>query len=349
MPDTNDGPAGTVTDTAAPSSDSANSPLPGFAEAMTGFGPPDPSAGEPESAKAVETSEVEKAPASDAEKPKAETPEAPAKDEAKPAPTQTVNFDGFSDQQKTTWERLLKAGQVTPAEVETARLESMFQASWSRAHGKLAKEREAFLADKAKVEEDLKLLATVRSDPKRHDAFLRASSDEFAADESAEDPVGATKVAEIARKAIEQREAEKADRSAKEQAKYDAAMGEMQTAVREQMRMLGVKPDVMKGYLEAEEATLNGADPITHFKPSELMYRVQLRHDAATARAEAAALKEQLTQRASKQVQASKQSLPPARRVADDRPMDVMSKTLADLGVAQWGDVLGSGFHNGQH
>lgn len=342
MPDTNDGPDDTVTDTDATSASSE--PLPGFAEAMTML-PPEPGRGEPEVSKAVETSAEAKAPEAKADTPAKE----PAKAEEKPSAAKTVNFDDFSEGSKAYWEKALAAGHATPADVERARVETLFQRSWTKNHQKLADERKAFEAEKARMKEDVELLTKIRGDDRLHAAWLKMSKGEIAeASADGGELVDERKAAEIVRKTIEAREAEQAARSAKEQAAYDTKRDAIQEAVREQMRILGVKPEVMKGYLEAEEATLNGADPILTLAPMELVERVQRRHDRAVLEAEVKSLKEQLSQRASKAVQASKQSLPPSSRVAPTRSADPWSKALSDLGVAEdFGNV--TGFGNGVH
>lgn len=338
MPDTNDGPAGVVTDTAPASAE--DNPLPGFAEAMTeGLGPRTEPSGEPKGVEAVETSGAVETPKTVADK-----AQAPAKSEATPDAAQTVNFDGLSDQSKAYWEKALKAGHATPADVERARTESLFQSAWTKKTTALANERKAFEAEMSKRKEDIALLEKIRGDERLHNAWLKMSSGEVPTEEDGDGFVDKRSAAEIARKAIEAREAEQAARTAKEQAAYEAKRSGIQTAVREQMGLLKVSPEVMKGYLEAEEAALNGADPILTLTPEELTERVFRRHELATARAEAAALREQLNQRTSKQVQASKQSMPPSPRVSGTRSVDPWSQAKAELGVAEdFGNVLGFG------
>jgi hypothetical protein len=344
VPEVNDGPAGTVTDKVETPTEAT--PLPGFAEAMTDFGSRVPGLGEPEKATAVETSATEVAPPAEAEK-----PEAPAKDEAKPDEAKTVNFDGLSKESKAYWEKSLKAGHATPEDVERARIESMFQSSWTRNHQALAKERDAFKAEKAQLKEDIDLLNKIRGDDRLHAAWLKMSKGEVAAEDAESgDLVDEKKAAEIARKAFDAREAEKADRTAKEQAKYEARKSEIQAAVHDQMRILGVTKEVMTGYLQAEEEALNGADPILHFTPTELQAAVQRRHEKASLEAKVAALEAQLNQRASKTAQASKSSLPPARRFAEDVSKDPLKQTESDLGIApDWSNVQGFGNRNGMH
>lgn len=344
MPETNEGPAGAVEEKEVASS-SAENPLPGFAESMLGFPPPAP-AGEPEDDKAVETSATEKAADAAAETPKVEKTEEPAKVEAEPAPASTVNFDGLSDESKAYWDKALKAGHATPADVKRAVSESLFLQSWSRAHGKLSKERESFKAEMLKVKEDLDTLAKVRSDPKRHAAYLKAVSGDF----SAEDPADETedpwkRVEKVADARIAARERERATRTEEQDRAYEARKTSMSEAINERMALLSIPRDSMLAYLKAEEGRLNGADPILRYgsDPAELMDRVQMRHEAATAKAEAAALKEQLSQRASKQVQSSKQSLQPPRRNTDPEPTG-LGKILKEAGVSRLTDIAGFGW-----
>lgn len=342
MPDTNDGPAGTVTDKEVPATSS--DPLPGFAEAMVGFPQTEP-AGEPEDAKAVETVGAVKE-----TEVKAETPKESAKTEATPDATKAVNFDGLSDLSKTYWEKALKAGHATPADVDRARTESLFQSAWTKKTTALANDRKAFEAKMAERAEDVKLLDRIRADDRLHNAWLKMSKGEVAADDAgADDLVDKKTAAQVAREVYEQRKAEEATRDAKEQTTYEGKRTEIQTAVREQMGLLKVSPDVMKGYLEAEEEALNGADPILTLTPEELTARVFHRHEVATLRAEAAALREQLNQRTSKQVQASKQSLSPSTRVSDVRSKDAWAQTKADLNLADdLSNVTGFGWRGTQ-
>ena len=118
----------------------------------------------------------------------------------------------------------------------------------------------------------------------------------------------------------------------------------------ESIKTLGLTPEALDGYLTEEaEYFPAGVDPIRYVienvNPAELRKIVTLRHEAATAKAEAAKLREQLAQRTSKQVQASKQSLPPTRRVAEPAPQG-LGKVLADLGVAKLSDIPGFGWGN---
>jgi hypothetical protein len=347
VPDVDKGTVTAATDTAPPAA--AESPLAGFSEALLTSGmmgnPVGGESGHPENAKAVETSGDAEAPAVETEKPAA-TPE-PVATEDKPEPAQTVNFDGFSDLQRTTWERLLKAGHATTDEVEAARKDALRQDLFSKKTAALARDREAFAKSMAEREGDLKLLDKIRGDDRLHAAWLKASRGELPTDDSdGGDLVDAKKAAEIADARLAQREREREERGVKEQAAYDARKGAMRTALREQMRLLGVSNEQMTAYLKAEEATLPpDVDPILALDPAELQHRVELRHEAAKAKAEAASLREQLSKRTAKEIQTSKQSLPPARRVAESAHTSPLKRTEADLGIApDWSNVEGFGF-----
>ncbi len=345
MPDTNEGPAGTVEETAAATPDAG--PMPGFAEAMT-LGHPNLPQGEPEGESAVEANAAPEA----TEAVKAETPaKEPAKAEANPEPTKAVNFDGFSDESKAYWENALKAGHATQKDVERARIESLFQQSYTRKTMDLAEKAKKLNAESEARKGDLEILDKIRNDERLYQAWLKMSrGDVEAADATDTDFVDARKAAEIAEKkandAYDRREREKAERSKKEQEAYDVRFNAHRAAIQDAMKVLGVDGKTMLGYVKAEEVDLNGADPTIRYEPHELVKNVLLRHKAAVAEAEAAALREQLNQRASKQVQASKQSLPPPRRVANEVPDDPMSKTMRDLGITDWAQVSGLGFHN---
>jgi hypothetical protein len=232
VPDVDKGTVTAATDTAPPAA--AESPLAGFSEALLTSGmmgnPVGGESGHPENAKAVETSGDAEAPAVETEKPAA-TPE-PVATEDKPEPAQTVNFDGFSDLQRTTWERLLKAGHATPDEVEAARKDALRQDLFSKKTAALARDREAFAKSMAEREGDLKLLDKIRGDDRLHAAWLKASRGELPTDDSdGGDLVDAKKAAEIADARLAQREREREERGVKEQAAYDARKGAMQTAL----------------------------------------------------------------------------------------------------------------------
>jgi hypothetical protein len=344
--DKDEGPAevAAVTEPVAP----RESPMKGFAASMTMGIPPSDPEGEPESAPAVETPETPEAP-----KEKTETPEtAPVAPEEKPAVAETVNFDGLSAPSKAYWEKALKAGHATPEDVKRAREESLFQSAWSKRNNAKDEEVKAIKAQYAKHDEDLKLLAKIRGDEKLLARWERMSKDEVTP-ESGEDLTTEARAAEIARKVIEADRAATNARTAAEQATFDKKKGDLQAVVTEIGTALGIKVETLNAYL-AEEANDFPADvdpveyAIKNVTPSELRKSLVLRHKAALAEAKAAALESQVTQRASKQVQTSKQSLPPARRSSVDAPVRGIKKILSEMGVARLGDVQGFGFQNGQ-
>lgn len=346
MPDTNEGPAGTVKETEAPAPAKDN-PLPGFAEAMAMAFPPEPEQGEPKGESAVETSADAKAPDAKVETPAAK-PDAP-KAEEKPDPAKTVNFDGFSDKQKTTWERLLKQGQVTADEVETARKESLFQASWTRNHQRLADERKAFEAERAKAAESLSMIEKIRANPALEAAVKSVLNGEATASpEDGADFISradAERIAEEkAQRAYDKREREKQEQVSKQNAVYTQRQQALFATVKEQAQLLGVDWATMKTYVKAEEERLGANDIVLALDPETLAYNLQLRHEAAQAKAEAAALREQVSQRTSKQVQASKQSLPPAPRVTAQPNETLMQKVLRESGLTSLKQVPGLGW-----
>ena len=102
---------------------------------------------------------------------------------------------------------------------------------------------------------------------------------------------------------------------------------------------------LIRGNLKAVESKLPAnTDPILYYSPEALQEKLSDLHDAALARAETAKLREQLTQRTSKESRTSKQSLPPARRVAETVKPTALSQTEADLGLDQdWSNVQGLG------
>lgn len=341
MPDTNDGAVGSSEDTEV--QPTSGDPLPGFADAMANGFPAESSRGEPEVKSAVETSAKEEAP-----EPKSETPEKDTdKAEEKPDPTATVNFDGFSDQQKAYWDKALKAGHATPADVEEHRKGVLLLSSWSRNHGKLAKEREAFEKERADWREDYERLKKIRGSDRLHAAWIKVANGEV--DDESGDEIADRKTAkQIAAETYAEREAEKAKQDEAKVRSYEAKKVSLQEVARDQMAALGVKPEVMAKYCEEEEAACNGADPIEVLSPAEFARNLVARHEKATLAAEVAALKKQLSEKVTKQVQASKQSLSPSPRVADTRNEDPWSKTLRELNVpADMGNVTGIGWQNG--
>ncbi len=345
MPNTNDGPAGSETDKATPAADA--SPLPGFAEAFAAMGPPSPGQGQPEQVEAVETSETVEPPKAEADTPAKE----PAKAADKAPAAETINFDGFSDESKAYWETAHKAGHATAADVKRAREESLFQSAWSKKTTALAKDKEAFEAEKTKVKENLDLLHRVQTDPVAYAAWKRLLAGDVPADDSASgDLVDAKKADEIARKAYQAEKTAEAQASAKQTAEFTAKKNGLQAVVTDIGTAFGLKPETMNTYLEKfAEDFPEGVDPIRYavenLSPAELRRGLTLIHKAEAAEAKAKALSEQVSQRASKASQASKQSQPPARRTTETNgSLDPVSRLNADLGLApDWSNVTGFG------
>jgi len=320
--------------------------LEGFEAAVAAIGNPLEQHGQPEQTEAVEDSEVTETPkAEDAEKADDAPAEATEETDAEPE----INFDGFSDAQKATFGRLLEAGHVTKEEVETARLESMFQSAFTKKTMTLADERKAWETQQGEVKEDLDLLARLREDDATYAAWekLRTEGVDSAEAEDGDDLVDKRTAERIADERVEKRLAEISARSAKEQQVYDEKTKAISLAAQESMKLLGVDADVMKGYLEAEEATMPaGIDPILHLAPEELQRRVAARHESVSKDAEIADLRKQLKKRTSKDERTSKQSLSPSPRVSE-RPAnpDALQQTEEELGLASdWSNVDGFGF-----
>jgi len=119
----------------------------------------------------------------------------------------------------------------------------------------------------------------------------------------------------------------------------------LKTSIHEWMDALGATPEQMSAYLAAEEEALpKGTDPILVVDIPELERRVFLRHEAATAKAEAAELRAQLSKKQSRAAQSAKQSLSPSRRVADAGALTPLQQTERDLNLdPDWSNVTGFG------
>lgn len=341
MPDADKGTVTDPADTAAPVAQPEG--LEGFSEALAGLpgmGDPREESGQPEEAAAVETGAKETESTDDADKP-AETPE-PAKAEDKPEPTRDVNFDVFSDGHKATLERLLKAGHISKQEVEEARQDALRQNYFSKRTAEHNRAREAWEKEVAERRDDLATLDRIRSNDRLHEAFLKAARGEEPSEESGGDLVDEQKARKIVK---DERAAEKASETQKAKA-YEEKEGALNAVVEEQTIALSVDPAVMQSYLREIGKTLpKGVDPVLYLRPDELRDRIETRHDAAKAKAEAKSLREQLTKRTLRDERTSKQSLPPPRRVAEPKVTDPWKATLAELGVADdFGNVTGSGF-----
>jgi hypothetical protein len=322
-------------------------PFAGFDKIGYGFSDPPEQAGQPEEAKAVEASAEAKAPEAAPETPKgtddaADTPEA--------APT--INFDGFSDTLKATYEGLLKAGHVTPEQVEEARKGYLRQDNFSRKTNTLARERDAFKSEMEKRKEDLALLDQIRSDDALHEAWLQLSKGKpQPADPSAEDDDGLADkktAAKIADERYRANKAKDAQDDAKQRQEYGAKKEAVLESVRETMRLHSIDVTTMRSYLDAEESTLDGADPFLTFTPKELTTRLELRHRAAVAEAKAAALQKQIEERTQRGARTSKQSSPPAPRVSGNGALSPLQKTEQELGLdPEWSNVQGFGWRPG--
>lgn len=336
-----------VTDNAA---DSSPDPMEGFAEAMIGNAPVG-TEGQPERASAVDPT-----PPVEATETEEEAPEKGAESaaEEKPADAVKVNFDGFSTEQKATWERLYKAGLVTPEEIDRARTESLFQSAWTKKTMDHAEKRKSWEKEVAERRDDLALLDKIRGDERLHAVWLKMARGEEG-DESSVDPdddseklVSAKEAAKIADDRAAAREREARERTTREQAKYDAKRESLKAAINETSQALGLTPDQLKSYLEAEESALPAnVDPILRFTPEDVQYRLTMRHEIAKAKAEADAAKSQLTRTTQKSERTAKASLPPGRRVADGGSQTPLQKTEADLGLdPEWSMVQGFGFRD---
>ncbi len=309
----------------------------GFAEALVGLGHPSEVVGEPVSQAAVETEAQETPPKSAEVKPVT----APTTDEVKRDPAETPNFDGLSDDDKKTYERLWKAGFVTKEEVERFRKNTLYQQSWTRNNMEAAEKIKAAEARATEVEkwktqqEDrLQRLERILSDDRRHQAFMRASGEEFTEQSVDPDqPVSRAEAQRIADERYDARLKADADRDAKEKAEYRDRTTAMKRAVHEEAKIQGITAEQLKSYLDAEEAELPAdKDPILHYSPNELRRIIALRHRAAQAEAKAIAAEKKVLNGKSESL--SKQSLAPSRRVAETQSeKTAWQRSLAEVGA----------------
>jgi len=343
-----DGTPDITTDTTPNVEPEAGSDVEAFADAIAAALPDVDGGSEPEPTEAVETSEVEDTPEAEPETPEseAETPATdPGKEPEAPDAEKTVNFDGLSDTQRTTFERLLKDGHVTAEEVAEARKDSMFHAAFTRKTMALAEERKEFAAEMERLGDDVGLLKKIRGDPSLLAAWNRMTTvnPDESVDSDGDDLIDRKTAERLADERIEAREAEKAARDQKQQNTYDAKKVEIQEALRDTILEHDIDKETLVKYLDAESADLaSDVDPILHFTPAELQYRVAMRHRLALAEAKAEAADEKLSKRTSKDERTAKQSLPPARRVAQKTGLDPIAQTEADLGLEpDWSNVTG--------
>ena len=295
----------------------------------------------PAPTEAVEQSEVEETPEVEATDKGDDAPEATPEVESE---TETkVNFDGFSDDQKTTWERLHEAGSVTPEEVERARLESLRQSDYTKKTMALADDKKAWASDTEKDSEELALLKQIRADDALYSAFLKAHEAAGESTESGEELADENTARKIAQDEFNRLKAAEAAEAAKEQSAYNSKETAVREAIADTMTSLGVTEEVMQSYLETEGALVpEGVNPILTIPPAEWQRRLENRHDKVVATARIAELEGKLSQKTSKGERTSKQSQPPSPQVSESGSMSTLQKTEADLGLdPEWSNVQG--------
>jgi len=315
--------------------------LEGFTADMVGFAPEAEDADMPAPTEAVEQSEVEETPEAEVTETTDEVTETTTEVESE---TETkVNFDGFSDDQKTTWERLHEAGSVTPAEVERARLESLRQSDYTKKTMALADDKKAWTSDTEKDSEELALLKQIRADDKLYSAFLKTHEAAGEDTETGEELADENTARKIAQDEFNRLKAVDAAEATKEQAAYATKETAIREAIADTMTSIGVTEKVMQGYLEAEGALVpDGVNPILTIPPAEWQRRLETRHDKVVALARIAELEGELSQKTSKGERTSKQSQPPSPQVTSDGHMSTLQQTEADLGLdPDWSNVQG--------
>jgi len=310
-------------------------PLAGFEEAFVGMGFPQEPEGQAEPSEAVDASEAEDTAAQDVkEEPKKDSD---TSDEEQGSEAElTVNFDGYPESRKKTWERLLREGHVTEDEFEEDRLGTLMQSNFTKKTQEVAEKRKALDKQIEELGDDYALLQKIRNDKRLHDIWLKMQEGDYqdAGEDSSDDLVTRAEAERLMEERLKKREEERQQRTAKQEAAYQKKVGELREAAIDVMTELGISEEVVNTYLNEEGSeTPDGQDPVLYFTPEDLKRALKLRHRAATAEAKAAQLEKQLNQRTSKADRTSKQSSPPARRVAVDVPMTPIARTLADLGV----------------
>lgn len=342
----------TTAATPAPTTETTNeSPLAGFSAAIQGWGDSQQDqSGEPEEPQAVETSEADTATDSSAEKPVEKT-ETDAKEKAKPDAPKTVNFDGFSDKAKATYERLLKAGLVTPEEVEEARGGYLRQSDYSRKTMDLAKKREEFAKEKAQRESDLAMLDRIRGDERLLNLWERFAKGDVPQDSASDDELVDRKtMSEAVKKAIEADRQKAAAEVEREQKEYNARATKVKTMLGEVKAELGASDEALDSYLtEIAKEFPEGAPPIEYIvrsvDPNDLRKEIRYQHRIAVAEAKASAAAKEASQRTQRAVQASKQSLSPSAKAVDaDVSMSPLQAAKRQLGITRLSEVQGAGF-----
>jgi len=317
--------------------------LEGFEETTEAMGNLLPVEGEPVPAEAVETSEAEETPAeAEAETPEEASAEAPEESEV----AQTVNFDGFSDDSRSLYERLLEEGHVTAEQVEQERLNTMHRADYTRRRMKEKADYEAKLATIDERKEDLAKLDEIRSDDALYERWLRLN--EPAEAEDGDELVDRKTTEEIAEQKLEKLLAERDSRTKAEKDAYNVKHKALVDTGTSLMEELKIDLDTLNGYLNAEQQTLpEDVDPILTVTPEDMRGRITKRHELATRDAEIASLREQLAGKTAKNERTAKQSLPPDRRVSVPQVDDPLAQTEAELGLdPDWNNVTGWGFPN---
>jgi hypothetical protein len=332
----------------AESETTTEDPLAGFEESFQGLGFPQDAEGQPEPETAVDSSKAEESPApEEAEKPEEAPAESKEEQEAEAEPT--VNFDGLTDTQKATWERLLKAEAVTPEEFEEARGAMLRQADYTRKTQKLATERKAFNEERDGWGRDYDLLKQIKSDDRLHAIWMRMQQGDYSeADVEAngsDDLLSRSDAEKLVEERLKAREAEKQARTQKEQAAYDGKVEELREMAVGLMAEQNIPEATMNTYLnDVGQATPDGQDPVLYFSAERLREKILSHHEMATLKAENERLKKQAAQRTTKADRTSKQSSPPARRLSVQAAMTPTQKTLEELGVeADGSNVQGFG------
>ena len=317
----------------------------GFEAAVANLGNPVDPVGTPEPPVSVETSETVEEPDT-AKEPPAE-PE-PTATEDPPDPEQTINFDGFEDDQRTLFEQLHKDGHMTPDQIEGVRKTTLRQSVWTKKTMALADKERAWAAEKAQTEGDLEKLAQIRSQPHLLDAWDRLMSGEFDGEDAGDDDdlVDRKTAREEARSVLQAERAAQEAAEAKEKQQYASKELAVRESIADVMIEHGIERATMDEYLKTEGGLLpEDVNPILQIPPDEWKRRLVARHELETAQAEIVSLREQATKRTSKEARTAKQSLPPSPRIAEhDTKMSPLQRVNEELGLdSGWSQVQGFG------